>query len=85
MGTDSSPSATRNLIRFWGHCLTYHLLPGSLSLMARQLRLEYDGALYHVTARGNGRQNIYLHDTDRGRFLTLLGEEVRQQLWRCYA
>ena len=53
--------------------------------MARQLRLEYDGALYHVTARGNGRQNIYLHDTDRDRFLTLLGEEVRQQQWRCYA
>ena len=50
--------------------------------MARQLRLEYDGALYHVTARGNGRQAIYLDDTDRGRFLVLLGEEGRQQHWR---
>ena len=49
--------------------------------MARQLRLESDGALYHVTARGNGRKNIYLDDTDRGRFLTLLGEEVRHQQW----
>ena len=53
--------------------------------MARQLRLEYDGALYHVTARGNGRQAIYLDDPDRRRFLALLGEEVRQQHWRCYA
>jgi len=53
--------------------------------MARQLRLEYEGALYHVTARGNGRQDIYLDDTDRRRFLELLGDEVEQQHWRCYA
>jgi len=53
--------------------------------MARQLRLEYAGALYHVTARGNGRQDIYLNDKDRRRFLELLGEEVGQQHWRCYA
>ena len=53
--------------------------------MARQLRLEYEGALYHVTARGNGRQAIYLDDTDRRRFLDLLGQEIEQQQWRCYA
>jgi len=53
--------------------------------MARQLRLEYEGALYHVTARGNGRQHIYLDDADRFRFLELLGKEVEQQQWRCYA
>ncbi len=53
--------------------------------MARQLRLAYAGALYHVTARGNGRQAIYLDDADRHRFLDLLGEEVAQQHWRCYA
>ncbi len=47
--------------------------------MARQLRLGYEGALYHVTARGNGRQNIYLDDADRGRFLELFGGEVEQQ------
>ncbi len=53
--------------------------------MARQLRLAYAGALYHVTARGNGRQAIYLDDADRTRFLELLGDEVAQQHWRCYA
>ncbi|MCZ6799219.1 MAG: transposase [Nitrospirae bacterium] len=53
--------------------------------MARQLRLEYPGALYHVTARGNGQKRIYLDDTDRRRFLDLLGQEVSQQQWRCYA
>lgn len=33
--------------------------------MARPLRIEYPGAFYHVTARGNGRAAIYLDDDDR--------------------
>ena len=53
--------------------------------MARQLRLEFDGALYHVTARGNERRPIYLDDTDRKLFLKLLGKEIRQQGWLCYS
>jgi putative transposase len=53
--------------------------------MARPLRLEFPGALYHVTARGNARQRIYLNDEDRHLFLDLLGKEVAQQGWRCYA
>jgi REP element-mobilizing transposase RayT len=53
--------------------------------MARQLRLEYDGALYHVTARGNGRVEIYLKDTERRCIRELLGDEVEQPHWRCYA
>ena len=44
--------------------------------MARPLRIEYPGALYHVTARGNARQNIFLDDTDRQRFLGVLGQVV---------
>lgn len=53
--------------------------------MARQLRLDYPGALYHVTARGNAQQPIVRDDADRHRFLTLLGQEILQQHWRCYA
>ena len=53
--------------------------------MARQLRLEYPDALYHVTARGNAQQPIFLDDTDRQHFLTLFGREILQQHWRCYA
>ena len=53
--------------------------------MTRPLRLEYPGALYHLTARGNARQDIYLTDEDRERFLLLLGREVAQQGWQCYA
>lgn len=41
--------------------------------MARPLRLEFPGALYHVTARGNARQAIFLDDDDRHRFLEILG------------
>ena len=53
--------------------------------MARPLRLEFPGALYHVTSRGNARQKIYLDEEDRRLYLDLLGKEVAQQGWRCYA
>ncbi len=53
--------------------------------MARPLRVEFPGALYHLTARGNARQVIFEDDADRRRFLRLLGREVEQQGWRCYA
>ena len=53
--------------------------------MARQLRLEFPGALYHLTARGNEQQSIFHNDTDRQHFLKLLGREILQQRWRCYA
>jgi REP element-mobilizing transposase RayT len=53
--------------------------------MARPLRLEFAGALYHVTSRGNARQRIFLDEEDRRLYLELLGKEVAQQGWRCYA
>lgn len=53
--------------------------------MARPLRLEFAGALYHLTARGNARAEIYRDDGDRQLFLELLAKEVAQQGWRCYA
>ncbi len=42
--------------------------------MARQWRIEYPGALYHVLSRGNGGQDIFLSDQDRHVFLELLQE-----------
>ena len=53
--------------------------------MARPLRLEFPGALYHITARGNARSDIFQDDEDRVRFLDLLGKEVLQQRWCCAA
>lgn len=40
--------------------------------MARQLRIEYEGALYHVTSRGNLRGEVFWDDKDRKRFKTIL-------------
>lgn len=42
--------------------------------MARQWRIEYPGALYHVLSRGNGRRDIFLSDDDRHLFLALIKE-----------
>lgn len=42
--------------------------------MTRPLRLEFPGALYHVTARGNRRHPIYLDDTDRRAWFGALGD-----------
>nr|WP_314860784.1 transposase [uncultured Undibacterium sp.] len=53
--------------------------------MARPLRIEYAGALYHVTARGNARANIYANDDDRQRFLSLLKIAVDRYDWYCHA
>jgi putative transposase len=41
--------------------------------MGRSLRLEYAGALYHVTSNGDRREDIYDDNTDHAEFLTLLG------------
>ena len=53
--------------------------------MARPLRIEFAGALYHVTARGNARENIYGNDDDRRRFLSLLKAVVDRYDWYCHA
>lgn len=44
--------------------------------MARPLRIEYEGALYHVAVRGNERQAIFRDDADREHFLRVLAESV---------
>ncbi len=52
--------------------------------MARPLRLEFPGAVYHITARGNARQPIVADDPDRQHYVDTLAREVAQQSWRCY-
>lgn len=53
--------------------------------MTRPLRLEFHGALYHLTSRGDRQELIFLNDADRKLFLNLLGKEIKQQGWICYA
>jgi hypothetical protein len=40
--------------------------------MGRSLRLEYAGVFYHITSRGDRREDIYDDDIDRAEFLVLL-------------
>lgn len=44
--------------------------------MPRQLRLQFQGAIYHVTIRGNGRADIFIDECDRERFLLRLAESL---------
>lgn len=41
--------------------------------------------MYHLTARGNNRQEIYVDDTDRRFFLSLLERSAVRYGWRCWA
>jgi REP element-mobilizing transposase RayT len=53
--------------------------------MARPLRLEFPGAVYHLTSRGNARQNIFFTDADRELYLSTLAGVVRRYRWICHA
>ncbi|MBW6509663.1 MAG: transposase [Desulfuromonadales bacterium] len=53
--------------------------------MARQLRIEYPGAVYHVTSRGNGRCSIFSDDNDRHTFLKILHLVNQRYGWLCHA
>ena len=53
--------------------------------MARPLRLEFPGAIYHLTGRGNARQKIFFRDADRQLFLDVLARVVGRYGWICHA
>jgi len=53
--------------------------------MARPLRIQFAGALYHVTARGNARQDIFCDDLDRVRFLDTLWSTCELLDWDVWA
>lgn len=53
--------------------------------MARPLRLEFPGAIYHLTSRGNARQKVFFTDTDRQLFLDTLAAVVSRYSWICHA
>ena len=52
--------------------------------MPRRLRVQFPGAIYHVTIRGNGRENIFCDDHDRERFLQRLEESLETYAVRLY-
>ena len=53
--------------------------------MTRPLRIEYEGAVYHVTSRGNARASIFTDDDDRTFFIEILSKVVTRSDWICHA
>jgi REP element-mobilizing transposase RayT len=53
--------------------------------MARKLRVEYPGAIYHVMNRGDRREPIFKDDVDRYRFIATLGEACMKTGWQVHA
>jgi len=53
--------------------------------MARPKRILFEGAVYHVTTRGNARQPIYFSDNDRRIFLRILRETLAEEKVVCHA
>ena len=53
--------------------------------MARQLRIEYPGAVYHVMSRGDRREAVFKDDQDCEGFLRALAEACEKSLWQVHA
>jgi REP element-mobilizing transposase RayT len=52
--------------------------------MSRPLRLEFEGAFWHITSRGNERKDIFRQDDDRLEFLSLLARPSKRFRWRLH-
>src|SRR5437867_3856350 len=50
--------------------------------MARKIRIEYEGALYHILNRGDRREPIFKDDLDRQRFIETLSETCAKTDWK---
>jgi len=53
--------------------------------MPRKLRVEYEGAIYHIINRGDRREPIFLNDEDRESFLETLGQACTKTDWQVHA
>lgn len=53
--------------------------------MARPLRIELAGGIYHITTRGDRREDIYDDTEDRVKWLEILGNTCKRYHWRCHA
>ena len=50
--------------------------------MPRPLRIQFPGALYHITSRINAQPAIFRDDEDRERFLAVLEDVIRESPWK---
>jgi putative transposase len=56
-----------------------------ISVMARPLRLSFENAIYHITSRGNRRENIFYNDDDRKIFLEKIKETCLKYSFVCFS
>ncbi len=64
--------------------LYYPVVLTKLAIMARPLRIEFPGAVYHVTSRGDRQEAIFEDNEDRQGFLELLGQVIHGWNWVCH-
>lgn len=64
--------------------MTFYVWRVNVLNMARPIRVEFPGAVYHVMARGNERRDIFRDDRDRERFLDTLAGAVERYGWRLH-
>lgn len=53
--------------------------------MARKLRVQYPGAIYHVMSRGDQREDIFFDGVDRHDFIKTLAEAWQETGWQVHA
>src|SRR5947209_15829221 len=53
--------------------------------MPRQMRIQYEGAIYHLMSRGDRREEIFRDDWDRRDFLNTLGAACQKTGWQVHA
>ena len=63
----------------WGSGLAFSLNADYFPCMSRPLRIEFPGAAYHVTSRGDRREAIYLDDADRSAQLAIIEQAMEAQ------
>jgi len=73
------------LSTIWGQVLQSSISAVILNPMARPLRIEYAGAIYHVTSRGDRQEDIYLDEDDREIWLDVFEQVCSRFNWRCHA
>jgi len=50
--------------------------------MAPQLRIQYEGTLYHIISRGNERRMIFLDEAGRIKYLNILHKTIERFNWK---
>ncbi len=82
---DTGRPSCRNPSRGQSYSFQFSVLKGRESGLVRQLRIQYPGAFYHVTSRGNERQTIFKSRRDHEKFLEYLESATTRYAARIHA